>query len=319
MPVSSWKCAKFPAIRPGTWYLFGASTSRRWCSAATCYSRAASAGPIFPTAISSGWRRAFATAVHAARRNHRAFRPRAGDDSWARKGHEPVCRGRLRHRSQAQSVAPLTFVWRTELPSSGVSRTAGNSRMKRLPRSTSLSTRMRPPCSFRIFWLTGRPSPVPRDPLPETNNGKIFAFRRAECREPLSATIDLHQLLTGEIDRRYFHAGFAAAFAGVDGVGHHVQHGAVDSFGVEYARSACFRRAANAATTFNSPARDCISSTISRDDLVQVPGDRSGSRSLLNVSMSITSVGNLFWFRSTIFQPLRIMFSSCSVRPISIR
>ena len=50
---------------------------------------------------------------------------------------------------------------------------AGNSSVKRLPWSGWLSTRIRPPCSWRIFWLTGRPRPVPRPPLRETNTPKI--------------------------------------------------------------------------------------------------------------------------------------------------
>ncbi len=41
--------------------------------------------------------------------------------------------------------------------------------VKRLPRSGALLTMIRPPCSLRIFWLTGNPSPVPRLFFDETN------------------------------------------------------------------------------------------------------------------------------------------------------
>ena len=60
-------------------------------------------------------------------------------------------------------------------------------------------------------------------------------------------------------------------------------------------------------STFSSSARDFISSTTSAATSLRFDGSGTGSRSLLNVSMSITSAEMRSWLRSTMFQPLRIV------------
>ncbi len=101
--------------------------------------------------------------------------------------------------------------------------TAGNSSVKRLPSPSLLSTRIRPPCSSRIFWLTGRPRPVPRPPLRETKTAKIFSRSSCSMPLPLSTTCDAGHLLGVAVLRRDFDAAVLALVAGVDGVGDDVE------------------------------------------------------------------------------------------------
>ena len=108
--------------------------------------------------------------------------------------------------------------------------------VNRLPWPAVLSTRIRPPCSLTIFWLTGRPSPVPRAPLSDTNTWKIFGNCSAAMPMPLSLMTMCAQVFLGQIMRRDFNPAVGAFIAGVDGVGHHVQNGPVHRFAVELQR-----------------------------------------------------------------------------------
>jgi len=50
------------------------------------------------------------------------------------------------------------------------SRMKGHSRRKHVPTPGRVRTVIVPPCSWRIFWLTASPSPVPLKPLLDSNN-----------------------------------------------------------------------------------------------------------------------------------------------------
>ena len=56
-----------------------------------------------------------------------------------------------------------------------------------------LVTRMSPPCSLRIFWLTGRPRPVPRPPLCETKSVKILSMSSGGMPHAVVFDRDPHQ------------------------------------------------------------------------------------------------------------------------------
>ena len=128
------------------------------------------------------------------------------------------------------------------------------------------------------------------------------------CVRPGSRVADLHLPAAARVS------------AGrVDGVGDHVEHRAVDALRIEDQLGHGLGRlpgAARPAPRWPGPAISSITSPTTPLTLAVV---RSGSRSLLKVSMSITRAEILFWFFSTIFQPLPTSDSSCSVSPISIR
>ena len=166
---------------------------------------------------------------------------------------------------------------------------------------------MSPPCSRRIFWLTGRPRPVPRR-----------AFARLEDRE------DLFDVLRGDPFAVVGHDDAdgcgpsgrtrwsdvdpapSVLLAGVDGVGDDVQNRPVQQLGVEHEHAGMSARGCQASSHAGFGGAGLHQLDDVGDRLVEV-GRRcsSGSRSLLNVSMSITRLEIRSWFFSTILQPRR--------------
>ena len=134
---------------------------------------------------------------------------------------------------------------------------AGSSSVKRQPWPGSLSTRIRPPCSLRIFWLTGRPRPVPRLFFDGDERAEEVLHLIGGNARAVVVDGDPHQpfarrstrVATSTRPRRL------ALADGVDGVGHHVQHRAVDALGIEDQRRASARRAASRSSTCTSSAR----------------------------------------------------------------
>ena len=96
-------------------------------------------------------------------------------------------------------------------------------------------TTILPPCSRTIFCETGKPRPVPREPLVEAKTWKIEAMSASSMPTPLSLTV-IRAIVARRRPTSVATTTRAPVgpLAGVDRVGDDVQDGAVDAVGVDH-------------------------------------------------------------------------------------
>ena len=129
--------------------------------------------------------------------------------------------------------------------------------------------------------------PVPRDPLLDAKIWKIEGCRFGSMPTPLSLT------LIRTMEASWSHCvliddlGVLRPFAGIDGIGHDVQDGAMDSLGVDHYLGE-IRAGIPDQLDAEFLGRDCINSTTSPMVSLRSDGSSAGSRSLENESMSMT-------------------------------
>ena len=197
-------------------------------------------------------------------------------------------RGRKPERPQRkQSASHSTIVGPSEVPFGSPRLVEGSSITKVEPCPGWDVTEILPPCSRMIFCETGKPRPVPREPLVEANNWKIDGISASSIPTPLSLTLmrasgvsASHSVL---IETRAFSEPSQASIALVTmfrtarwmpSVSIMTRGSTVLGFQLSSTPSSC--------------ARDCISSTTSPTVSFKSASSRSGSRSFENESMSIT-------------------------------
>ena len=177
---------------------------------------------------------------------------------------------------------------------------------------------MSPPCSRRIFWLTGKPRPVPRAPLRDSKTEKIRLMSTSSIPSPLSSTIT-----------RTLPTSTECSVDTITRPGSDDSHASI-AFVTTFRIARCSNSGSNSSSGIDSAAfllsstptpwaRTTIKSSTSATTSFMSDGTRSGSRSLLKVSMSITRLEIFSWFLSTIDQPLRTMSLSSCFSPSSIK